>query len=141
MPLPKAQINGNAVKDWEQRSTPKGHTVIGGRVACSDSRKLEDGSWETISEIFLNVQAWNKTIDPMPAKGDRVEAYGKIRHRHYEDKSGVERTVTELVADYVKVFPRGGGYQQRGQQQQSSVWGEKKSSDPWGNSGNEEPPF
>lgn len=54
---------------------------------------------------WLNIVCWGGTARYAAGirKGDSVLAAGRIQKRTYTDQNGVEKTVTELVADCVQI--------------------------------------
>ena len=56
--------------------------------------KVEQTEWHRIT-------AWGKTaeiIEKYVSKGKEIAIEGKLSHRSYEDKDGIKRYVTEIVA-------------------------------------------
>lgn len=56
--------------------------------------KVEQTEWHRIT-------AWGKTaeiIEKYVSKGKEIAIEGKLSHRNYEDKDGIKRYVTEIVA-------------------------------------------
>jgi single-strand DNA-binding protein len=56
--------------------------------------KIEQTEWHRIT-------AWGKTaeiIEKYVSKGKEIAIEGKLSHRNYEDKDGIKRYVTEIVA-------------------------------------------
>ena len=50
------------------------------------------------------VTAWGKTADIIErfvTKGKEIAIGGKLSHRSYDDKDGIKRYVTEVIADEV----------------------------------------
>lgn len=159
MPVPKTEIIGNAVDNAKVGYDKNGKAYCFVRVACSDSRKLQDNSWETIREIFINVQAFG-VDDQMhiPLKGDRVMAYGKIYNTEDQGNDGTVYHNTNLQADFIRAFPKQqqsqggfGGQQQSQGQQGNAQYGNRQqqgasSNDPWNSAPpasmpDDEPPF
>ena len=56
---------------------------------------------------FFNVSAWNKLAEICNKyldKGNKVAVIGRLRNNTYEDKDGIKRTSTEVVAERVEFF-------------------------------------
>lgn len=111
MAVPKAEIYGNAVADGKEGMTQKGERYIFVRVATSDSRKDEaTQQWETLRELFVQVKMFRVDANtPVPMKGDKVAAYGKLSEEHYTTQEGVERMSVAMDADFIRVIPKNGG--------------------------------
>jgi single-strand DNA-binding protein len=98
----RATLLGNATKDVELRYTPGGTAVAKFSIATNRSIKKDD-SWEDIP-TFHNIVAWAGTAEYVAKtlkKGMKVYVEGRIENRSYEDKEGVKRYITEVVADSV----------------------------------------
>ncbi|NOR87489.1 MAG: single-stranded DNA-binding protein, partial [Bacteroidales bacterium] len=56
-----------------------------------------------------NVIAWNGTasyIHKYMTKGTEIMVQGKLTHSSYEDKNGITRYITEIVADQVLILSK-----------------------------------
>ena len=97
-----AVIIGNVGRDAEVRYTGSGIAVATFTVATSetyerDGEKKESTQWH-------NITAWRKLAEicgEYVRKGNRIYVKGKITHRSYDDKEGVKKWVTEIVADEI----------------------------------------
>ena len=59
--------------------------------------KVENTEWHRVS-------AWGKTaeiIEKYVVKGKEIALEGKLTHRSYDDKDGVKRYITEVVASEI----------------------------------------
>lgn len=96
-------IIGNLGKDVEVRYSQSGMAVANMSVAVSE--KIKDGDeWKDHTEWF-RVVTFGKTAENCGqylSKGKKVLVVGRIRQKTYEDKDGVEKRSTELLADNVK---------------------------------------
>jgi len=64
--------------------------------------KVEQTEWHRIS-------AWGKTaeiIEKFVTKGKEIAIEGKLTHRSYDDKDGVKRYVTEVLANEVLLLSK-----------------------------------
>ena len=64
---------------------------------ASTINKVEKTEWHRIT-------AWGKTADIIErfvTKGKEIAIGGKLSHRSYDDKDGIKRYVTEVIADEV----------------------------------------
>ena len=104
----KIIVLGNLGADPETRTTAGGSVVCNLRVAVSEKVKKGD-TWVDETEWF-RVVCFGKTAEQVArfcTKGKTVWVEGKIRTNKWEDKEGVTRYTTELIAD--KVTFLGGG--------------------------------
>ena len=100
------QLIGNLGKDVEVKTFDNGNSVINFPLATSeyytnaDGEKVQTTQWHTIV-------AWGKKGEQMSSnlsKGNQVLVQGKLTYRSYEDKEGIKRFVTEVIADsFVKM--------------------------------------
>lgn len=106
----RAIIIGNLTKDPELRKTQSDVSVCTFAVAVSRTYADKDGKREA---DFLPVVTWRGTADNCYRylkKGRRVAVCGSIQTRSYEDKDGIRRYVTEIIADEVQFLsPAEGG--------------------------------
>lgn len=119
--LNKAQIIGNAGKDAELRYTPSGKAVAHFTVATSDSWKDQSGTLQE-KTIWHNIVAWDKLGEICAnyvKKGTKVYLEGRIENRSYDDKDGVKKYTSEIVATNMILLSgspnsgdRSGGYSQ-----------------------------
>ena len=98
----KVFLIGNLTRDPEQTQTPSGVAVCKFSIAVSRDFKDSDGNRET---DFFNITVWRgraENCGKYLKKGNKVAIVGKLQNRTYEDKDGVKRTVTEIIADEVE---------------------------------------
>jgi len=91
---------GNCTKDPELRYTTSGKGVASFGLAVN-RRWQKNGEWEE-AVSFFNVVAWGDLGENAAAsltKGARTFVTGRLEQRSYEDKEGVTRSVTEVIAD------------------------------------------
>jgi single-strand DNA-binding protein len=96
----RVQLIGNLGQDPETKTLESGKKVVKFTVATSDSFKNGDG--QKVNETtWHNVVAWNGIADVVGKflkKGGQVAVEGRIVYRSYEDKAGVTKYITEIVA-------------------------------------------
>ena len=96
---------GRLSKEPELRYTTNGTAV------CSFTLAVESGFGEKKRTDFINIVVWNKLAENCAtylAKGKLAAVDGRLQIRSYEDKDGVKRYVTEVVAENVRFLsPRG----------------------------------
>lgn len=94
---------GNLGKDPEQRFTTGGRAVAKFPLATNESWVDADGNKQERSE-WHNIVAWGKQAELCGqhlAKGRQVCVEGSIRSRSYDDKDGIKKYITEIVAQHV----------------------------------------
>lgn len=105
----KVIIVGNLGADPDQRFTPGGQAVCELRVATQEVWNDKNGQRQERTE-WHRVQVWGKQAEACGkylAKGRSVYVEGRIQTRTFDDKNGVKRYITEVVASDVKFL--GGG--------------------------------
>lgn len=98
----KTFLIGNLTKDVDLRTTQSGKSVASFTIAVNRRFKDKDGEKQT---DFFSIIAWGQLGEMCGrylAKGRKVAVVGELQTRSYEDKSGVKRYVTEIVADEVE---------------------------------------
>jgi single-strand DNA-binding protein len=97
----RVQLIGNLGQDPETKTLEKGKKVVKFTLATNDSYK--NGEGQKIDETtWHNVVAWNGLADiagKFLKKGHQVAIEGRITYRTYEDKNGVTKYFTEIVAN------------------------------------------
>ncbi|MCG8590660.1 MAG: single-stranded DNA-binding protein [Proteobacteria bacterium] len=115
----KAIIVGNLGRDPELRYTQGGSPVCQLSVATTraytnkNNDRIEETEWHRIVVWGKSAEHCNNFL----AKGRQVYVEGRIQTRNYEDKEGIKRYSTEIVADSVQFLgsrPEGNGNGQRG---------------------------
>ncbi len=99
--LNKVMLIGHLGADPELRYTPSGVPVATFRIATNETWRDADGNLQERTEWFTIV-VWRKLAElsnDLLKKGSRVYVEGRLQTRTYEDRNGIRRTVTEIVAD------------------------------------------
>ncbi len=99
--LNKAILIGNLGKDPEVRYTPSGVGVANFNIATSETWTNKDGEKETRTE-WHRIVAFGKLAEicgEYLSKGRQVYIEGRIQTRDWEDKDGIKRYTTEIVAN------------------------------------------
>lgn len=113
---------GRLTRDPELRTTGTGKNVVEFSIAVTKRMKPQDPNQPDAD--FFRIKAWDKTADYVKnymTKGRLVGVDGRLETRKYTDSNGVNREVTEVVADNVQGLDRprddsgdgGGGGQAR----------------------------
>lgn len=98
----KVILIGNLTKDPELSETSSGVAFCKFGIAVNRPFANADGDRET---DFFNITTWRgqaETCAKYLAKGKKVCVVGSLQNRSYEDKSGVKRTVTDVVASEIE---------------------------------------
>lgn len=97
-----ALVAGFVPKDAEVRTTQSGKSVCNFSVKSSETVNA-DG---TRTAKWLNCVAWQKACDVARyiQKGDIVLVAGELQERSYTTRDGDERSVTELVCEFVTIM-------------------------------------
>ena len=97
----KVILIGNLGKDPEVRHLEGGVAVARFPIATSESFKDKSGNRQEKTE-WHNIVVWRglaEVAEKYLKKGQSVFIEGKIRTNQYQDKDGVQRYSTEIVAD------------------------------------------
>ena len=98
----KVILVGNLTRDPELTETPSGVAVCRFSVAVSRDYANAEGTRET---DFFNITVWRgraENCGKYLKKGNKVAIVGSLQNRSYEDKDGIKRTVTDVVASEVE---------------------------------------
>lgn len=94
----KAIVVGRLTKDIELKKTNSGLSVTQFSLACNRTKEDTD---------FIDCVAWRQSADYLSSyakKGDRIGVVGRIQTRTYQDKQGMNRKITEVVAENVELY-------------------------------------
>ena len=97
---------GNLTRDPELRYTPEGTPVASFTVAVNRSFVNREGEREA---DFIPIVVWRKRAETCAEylmKGSQVAIDGRLQVRTYEDKDGIRRWVTEVVAQGIEFLQR-----------------------------------
>lgn len=104
----KVILIGNLTRDPELTETPSGVAVCRFAIAVSRDYANADGTRET---DFFNITVWRgraENCGKYLKKGNKVAITGSLQNRSYEDKDGIKRNVTDVVASEVEFLtPKG----------------------------------
>ena len=98
----KVILVGNLTRDPELTETPSGVAVCRFAIAVSRDYANADGTRET---DFFNITVWRgraENCGKYLKKGNKVAIVGSLQTRSYEDKDGIKRNVTDVVANEVE---------------------------------------
>ena len=98
----KVILIGNLTRDPELSETPSGVAVCRFAIAVSRDYASADGNRET---DFFNITVWRgraEVCGKYLKKGNKVAVVGSLQTRSYEDKDGIKRNVTDVIASEVE---------------------------------------
>lgn len=92
---------GRLVADPDLRYTQSSIACSNFRIAVN--RKYKDKDGENVAD-FHNVVVWRtqaENVKKYCSKGSQVCVTGELQNRSYDDKDGIKRYVSEIIADRV----------------------------------------
>lgn len=107
----KVILVGNLGQDPEVRYTPSGSAVANFSIATNESWKSKDGQDQERTE-WHKIVVWGKQAENCGeylSKGRTVYIEGRLQTRSWDDKEGVKRYTTEIVANTVQFLGGPGG--------------------------------
>ncbi|MBC7522901.1 MAG: single-stranded DNA-binding protein [Flavobacterium sp.] len=99
----RVQLIGFVGQEPEIKNLDGGKKLANLSVATSEVYYKENGDKVENTE-WHRITAWGKTaeiIEKYVVKGKEVAIDGKLTHRSYDDKEGIKRYVTEVVANEI----------------------------------------
>lgn len=103
----KVTLVGHLGGDPEIRTLENGTPVGRFSVATNENYKDKDGNWQSQTE-WHNVVVWRDLAEraKILKKGSTVYVEGKISYRKYTDKDGVEKNLTDIVANTFRLLDK-----------------------------------
>ena len=98
----KVILVGNLTRDPELTETSNGVSVCKFCVAVNRDYENNEGVKEC---DFFNITVWRgraESCGKYLAKGSKVAVLGTLQNRNYEDKDGIMRYVTDVIANEVE---------------------------------------
>ncbi len=108
MSVNKVILIGHLGGDPEVRYTPEGNPVTTFRLATNEVWKDKEGNKQERTE-WHRIVAFGRlaeTCGEYLSKGRQVYIEGRLQTRSYEDREGVKRYVTEIVAQNMQMLGR-----------------------------------
>lgn len=96
----KVTLIGHLGKDPEVKYLSESNPVAKFSLATTESYKDKNGEWKDSTE-WHNIVAWRylaEKAEKSLKKGMMVYVEGKITTRTYDDKDGIKRSITEIIA-------------------------------------------
>ena len=113
MAVNKVILIGNVGKDPEVKYFDDNNAVANFSLATSERGfKAANGTEVPERTEWHNIVCWRglaKIAEQFVKKGTQIYIEGKLRTRSYDDKNGVKKYVTEIVADNLELLGRRGG--------------------------------
>ena len=104
----KVILVGNLTRDPELTETPSGVAVCRFAIAVTRDYANADGTREA---DFFNITVWRgraENCGKYLKKGNKVAVVGSLQNRSYEDKDGIKRNITDIIASEVEFLtPKG----------------------------------
>ena len=104
----KVILIGNLGRDPEVRHLESGASVAKFPIATNESYRTKEGDWQQLTE-WHDVVAWRYLAEKAERdfkKGKLIYVEGKLTHRKWQDKDGIERYTTEVVASSLRLLER-----------------------------------
>jgi single-strand DNA-binding protein len=101
----KAILIGNLGNDPEVRYTPSGVAVATFNIATSEEWKDKDSGEKKQRTEWHRIVAWRRLGEicgEYLSKGKQVYVEGRIQTNAWEDKEGIKRYTTEIIANTVQ---------------------------------------
>lgn len=97
-------LMGRCGKDAEVRTAGQSKVATfslctGGKYKTQDGREVDDTAWH-------NIVAWRnlaELAEKYIRKGSQILVIGRLTYRKYTGNDGVERNVTEIIADKIEL--------------------------------------
>ena len=108
----KVILIGNLGRDPELRYTQSGQAVANFSIATSENWNDKSSGERVERTEWHRIVAWGRTAELAAqylSKGRTVYVEGRLQTREYEDRDGVKRRVTEVVASNITFLGGRGG--------------------------------
>ena len=104
----KVILIGNLGRDPEVRHLESGTVIAKFPMATNENYRDKSGEWQKITQ-WHDIVAWRNLAEKVERdlkKGSLVYVEGKLTHRKYQDKDGIDRYITEVVANVIRSLER-----------------------------------
>jgi single-strand DNA-binding protein len=108
--LNKVMLIGNLGQDPDLRFLPSGQAVLNLRLATNESYVNREGERQEKTE-WHSVTVWGKrgeALGKILSKGRQIFVEGRLQTRSWDDKQGVKRYATDIVASEIVLLGGGG---------------------------------
>ena len=103
----KVMLLGNLTRDPELRYTPQGAGVCEFALALNRTYTNKQTGQRVEEVSFIDVEAWGRTAELCAEylkKGRSVYVEGRLKTRKWQDKDGVEKYTTEVIAEQMQLL-------------------------------------
>jgi single-strand DNA-binding protein len=114
--LNRATLIGRLGQDPEVRYTPNGAAVTNFSLATSETWKDKDSGEKREKTQWHRIKTWQRLAEicgEYLTKGQRVYIEGRIETREWEDRDGIKRYITEIIATNMVMLDGGRSKQDR----------------------------
>ena len=98
----RVQLIGHVGQEPEIKNLENGKLA---NLSIATNENFTNAKGERVEQTeWHRITAWGKTseiIEKYVSKGNEIAIEGKLSHRSYEDKDGIKRYVTEIVANEI----------------------------------------
>ena len=104
----QVQLMGHLGTEPELKEFESGTQKVNFTMATNESYKNKEGEFVNETQ-WHKISAWNGTAkyaQKYLSKGMEIMLQGKITYNSYEDKNGIKRYVTEIVADQIMMISK-----------------------------------
>ncbi len=104
----KVTLIGNLGQNPEVRRLESGVAVAKFSVATNENYKDKNGEWQKLTE-WHDVVVWRdlaEYAEKFLKKGMMTYVEGKVTYRKYTDQNGIERKLTEIVANTIRILEK-----------------------------------
>ncbi|MFP4458676.1 MAG: single-stranded DNA-binding protein [Candidatus Zixiibacteriota bacterium] len=111
----KVTLIGRVGQDPEIRNLPSGTMVANFSLATNRRRKDQAGNWIDETE-WHRITTFGKTAETMRNyvhKGMLIYVDGRIHYNRFEDKDGIKRSYTDIIANRVQFLEKRDSNQQQ----------------------------
>jgi single-strand DNA-binding protein len=108
MSVNKVILVGNVGKDAEVRYIDSGVAVASFSLATSENYTAKNGEKVTTTD-WHNIVAWRglaEFVGKHIKKGQQLYIEGQIKSHSYDDKEGIKRYVTDILANSIQMLGR-----------------------------------
>ncbi len=105
----KVILIGNLGKDPEVRHLENGATVANFPIATSESYTDRNTGQRVENTDWHDIVVWRglaEIVEKYVKKGTKIYVEGKLKKRSWQDKEGITRYTTEVVADELTILSR-----------------------------------
>ena len=104
----KVTLIGNLGNEPEVKTLEGNLTIAKFNLATSESYRDKEGNLKTETD-WHTIIGWQKLavfVENYLHKGSRIYLEGKIKNRSYEDKNGIKKYVTEIIAENILMLDK-----------------------------------